>query len=116
MIFVGLAKKFSLQDDEQYNTIGNFWDEMSLLYGMENLQGLGYKWEDSMIFYAIGLKNGKIDQANIKLELPDDNWFIVEGETKNLKSIYDEIYVDGPLKYEIEIFFENGMCQIKYYR
>ena len=83
---------------------------------LRNLQGLGYKWEDSMIFYAIGLKNGKIDQANIKLELPDDNWFIVEGETKNLKSIYDEIYVDGPLKYEIEIFFENGMCQIKYYR
>jgi hypothetical protein len=52
---------------------------MSMLYGIENLQGLGYKWEDGKIFYAIGLKNGNINNSNFCMELPDDGWFIVEG-------------------------------------
>jgi predicted transcriptional regulator YdeE len=79
MIFIGLSKEFSLKNEEQYNTIGDFWDEMSMLYGIENLQGLGYKWEDGKIFYAIGLKNGNINNSNFCMELPDDGWFIVEG-------------------------------------
>jgi predicted transcriptional regulator YdeE len=116
MIFIGLSKEFSLKNEEQYNTIGDFWDEMSMLYGIENLQGLGYKWEDGKIFYAIGLKNGNINNSNFCMELPDDGWFIVEGETDSLKSIYDEIYKLGTLKYEIETFTENGKCQIKYFR
>ena len=116
MIFIGLSKEFSLKNEEQYNTIGDFWDEMSMLYGIENLQGLGYKWEDGKIFYAIGLKNGNINNSNFCMELPDDGWFIVEGKTDSLKSIYDEIYKLGTLKYEIETFTENGKCQIKYFR
>ena len=116
MIFTGISKEFSLRNEEQYNTIGAFWDEMSILYGLENLQGLGYKWEDNKIFYAIGLKNGDIQHSNFNIELPDDGWTVVEGETDNLKDIYDEIYKEGPLKYEIETFTENGECKIKYYR
>ena len=49
-------------------------------------------------------------------KLPEDGWIVVEGETINLKQIYDEIYLDGPLKYEIETFNEDGSCRIKYYR
>ena len=60
MVFIGITKVFSLKDENQYETIGNFWDETAKLYGMENLQGLGYKWKDGKIFYAIGLKNGII--------------------------------------------------------
>ena len=103
-------------NEDQYNTIGAFWDEMALLYGLENLQGLGYNWFDGKIFYAIGLKNGDIKDYNLCIQLPDTNWFIVNGETKNLKEIYNEIYKYGPLKYEIETFCEIGKCQIKYYR
>jgi hypothetical protein len=44
------------------------------------------------------------------------NWTKTTGKTENLKEIYDEIYKFGPLKYEIEIFFEDGNCEIKYYR
>lgn len=116
MLFTGISKEFSLKNEEQYNTIGDFWDEMSLLYGMENLQGLGYKWKNGKIFYAIGLKNGNIKNSNFSLELPDDDWCVVIGETGNLKNIYAEIYKAGPLKYEIETFRENGKCEIKYYR
>ena len=116
MRFKGISKEFSLLNENQYNTIGDFWDEMALLYGLENLQGLGYKWVDNKIFYAIGLKIGEIKNYNFSIELPDENWTIVNGETKNLKEIYDEIYTFGALKYEIEAFSENGKCQIKYYR
>ena len=116
LIFKGVSKDFSLLNNDQYNTIGDFWDEMVLLYGLENLQGLGYKWAGGKIHYAIGLKVGDIKDFNFCIELPDDGWDIVDGETANLKEIYDEIYKAGPLKYEVESFAENGKCQIKYYR
>lgn len=85
MRFTGIAKEFSLLNENQYNTIGGFWNEMASLYGLENLQGLGYKWENNKIFYAIGLKIGDIKDYNICIELPDTDWTIVNGETKSLK-------------------------------
>lgn len=116
MIFRGISGEFSLTDEQQYDTIGRFWDEMSAVYGLESLQGLGYSWRDNKIFYAIGLKNGCIEGCNFSIELPEDGWTLVRGETDNLKQIYDEIYKSGALKYEIESFFEDGSCQIRYYR
>lgn len=116
MQFIGITKKFSLKNEEQYNTIGDFWDEMSLLYGMENLVGLGYKWDNETIYYAIGLKDKTIKNHNFKIKLPDDGWIIVNGKTDNLKEIYDKIYLDGPLTYELETFTNDGNCTIKYYR
>ena len=116
MIFFGISKNFSLVGEDQYNTIGKFWDDMAEIYGLENLRGLGYRWENDVISYAIGLKNGRINGYNISIELPDDGWISVSGKTEFLKAIYDEIYKDGRLTYEIEIFYENGDCNIKYYR
>ncbi len=116
MIFKGISKEFSLFNNDQYNTIGDFWDEVALSYGLENLRGLGYKWADGKIFYAISLKDGDIKDHNLCMELPDEGWTVVCGKTAKLKEIYDEIYKDGRLKYEIETFDENGNCQIKYYR
>ena len=116
MIFFGISKDFSLVGEDQYNTIGKFWDDMAEIYGLENLRGLGYRWENDVIYYAIGLKNGRIDGYNISIELPDDGWTSVSGKTEFLKEIYDEIYKDGRLTYEIEAFYENGDCNIKYYR
>lgn len=116
MIFTGVSKDFLLTDEQQYETIGQFWAEMAMLYGLENLQGLGYSWKDNKISYAIGLKNDCIKGYNLRIELPDNNWAIVKGKTDDLKQIYDEIYKDGMLKYEIETFYENGTCEIRYYR
>lgn len=116
MVFKGISREFSLTNNDQYNTIGAFWDEMSLLYGLENLQGLGYKWIGNTIYYAIGLKVGVINDYNLSIELPDTGWNMVEGETSNLKEIYNKIYKDGKLKYEIETFYEDGKCKIMYYR
>lgn len=116
MIFVGIGKDFCLTNEQQYDTIGQFWDELALQYGLENLQGLGYRWKDNKISYAIGLKNGCIDGCNLRIELPGQGWATVKGKTDQLKQMYDEIYKEGILQYEIETFDENGNCEIKYYR
>ena len=116
MFFIGITRVFSLQNEEQYNTIGSFWDEMSEKYGLENLQGLGFKWTNNQIYYAIGLKEGEIEENNSVIDIPDDNWIEVNGKTKDLQQIYDNIYKNGPLDYELEYFYENGDCKILYYR
>lgn len=116
MEFKGISKVFSLSNEQQYETIGRFWDEMAMLYGLENLQGLGYNWKDNKISYAIGLKNGHIKGYNVSVALPDNGWVRIEGKTDNLKQLYDEIYKDGVLLFEIETFYENGNCEIRYYR
>ena len=85
-------------------------------YGMENLRGLGYNWTDKSIEYAIGLKNGVITDENCIIDLPKDGWIIIKGNTNDLSKIYDNIYKDGILKYEIEMFYENGICEIWYHR
>ena len=116
MIFTGISKDFTLTNEQQYNTIGQFWDEMAMLYGLENLQGLGYCWNNNTISYAIGLKNDNIKGYNVSITLPDDGWIHICGETNQLKEIYDEIYKKGPLQFELETFYNDGTCEIRYFR
>lgn len=116
MLFYGISKDFDLSNQAQYETIGAFWDEMSAIYGLENLRGLGYCWQNNKISYAIGLKSGFISGHNACIILPDDDWIIVTGKTDDLKQLYDKIYQDGPLQYEIETFFVDGRCKIEYHR
>lgn len=116
MIFKGISRVFDLTDEQQYETIGQFWDEMAMRYGLENLRGLGYAWRGSTLSYAIGLKDGDIENYNVQLLLPDDGWENMKGQTDCLKAMYDEIYQNGRLQYEIEMFNEDGTCEIRYYR
>ncbi|MBQ8428552.1 MAG: hypothetical protein IJX30_00420 [Clostridia bacterium] len=116
MIFKGISKTFSLANESQYDTIGAFWDDMASIYGLERLQGLGYCWKDGTIEYAIGLKDGDIPDYNVSVALPDLGWVIAKGKIEKLKELYDEIYKEGALTYEIETFMENGDCVIQYYR
>ena len=116
MIFQGISRIFSTRDSMQFETIGVFWKELSAKYGIENLRGLGYNWTESTIEYVIGLKEDVIDGANCTVELPDEGWKEVCGKTNALGEIYDKIYKDGNLKYEIEMFSESGDCVIQYFR
>lgn len=72
MEFKGISRTFSTIDEEQYETIGEFWDEMSRIYARENLRGLGYNWAETFIEYVIGLIDGDMDGSNINVILPDD--------------------------------------------
>lgn len=115
MKFIGIRRVFSTQNSAQYITIGEFWDEMSALYGRENLMGLGCNWTENSIEYVIALKDGVIADANYEIALPDE-WITVRGKTEELSMIYDEIYKAGLLLYEIEEFDDNGNCRIRYCR
>lgn len=43
-------------------------------------------------------------------------WIAVKGKTAELDMIYQEIYADRVLTYEIETFTDEGECEILYYR
>ena len=116
MKFTGISKVFSTVDEKQYVTIGAFWDEMAARYSRSNLKWLGYHWSDDSIEYVIGLKDGVIDGTNCEVSLPDEGWQTVCGKTKNLGELYSEIYKEDVLQYEIEMFDDEGNCQIMYYR
>ena len=85
MLFVGTSRDFSLLNEDQYNTIGAFWDELAAIYGLENLAGLGYLWQNGMISYAIGLKDGVIEGADLEIDLPDDGWIVVDGSLRRTR-------------------------------
>ncbi len=116
MIFQGISRVFSTENEQQYETIGAFWDELTRIYGLESLRGLGYNWTERSIEYVIGLKEGVIEGCNCSVELPDAGWKTVRGKTENLSQIYDEVYRDGKLTYEIETFTDDGGCEIQYWR
>lgn len=125
MNFCGLGKVFSTKDEGQYEAIGAFWNFMAQCYGRENLRGLGYGWTEDSITYVIGLKTGALSPDPEKqfpgtvwqeIILPDTGWIRYHGETENLPQLYDRIYAEGILKYEIEQFFEDGTCVIQIIR
>ena len=66
--------------------------------------------------YAIGLKEGELEDYDVEIWLPGDGWKSVKGRTDRLGQIYDSIYRDGSLTYEIETFSADGECEISFYR
>ena len=120
MVFKGYSRIFSTVNNKQYTLIGEFWDELLLKYNIEDLRGLGFNWTDTTIEYVIGLKNNeKINDIIYEwkeINLPDNKWEIVKGKTDELDKIYSEIYKKSLLKYEIEMFYNNGNCEIRYIR
>lgn len=116
MLFKGIGRTFSTENNRQFVTIGAFWDELAAKYGRMNLQGLGYGWTNRSIEYVIGLIDGEIDGADQTVELPDTGWVTVRGKTADLGKIYEKIYQEGRLSYEIERFTDSGDCEIMYRR
>ena len=116
MLFKGIGRTFSTENDQQYETIGAFWDELAAKYGRVNLQGLGYGWTERSIEYVIGLIDGEINGADRAVKLPDTGWVTVRGQTANIVEIYEKIYREGRLEYEIERFTDSGDCEIMYCR
>ena len=65
---------------------------------------------------AIGLIDGEISGADRTVILPDMGWVTVQGRTADLGKIYEKIYQEGRLEYEIERFTDSGDCEIMYCR
>ena len=116
MIFTGITRTFSTENEQQYKTIGEFWSEMERKYDCARLRGLGYNWTEKTIEYVIGLTEGAAEGADCTVIIPDEGWTEVQGRTEDLGRIYDRIYKHGPLTYEIETFDADGNCRILYTR
>ena len=113
MLFTGIGRTFSTENGLQYETIGAFWDEMAARHGRANLHGLGYGWTERTIEYVIGLVHGEIDGADRSVELPETGWVTFRGKIADLEKIYNAIYQEGRLRFEIERFTDSGDCEIR---
>ncbi|MBR2256707.1 MAG: hypothetical protein IJ899_05065 [Blautia sp.] len=60
--------------------------------------------------------DGEIDEADRIVELPEMGWVSVRGRTADHRKIYEKIYQEGRLEYEIERFADSGDCEIMYCR
>jgi predicted transcriptional regulator YdeE len=128
MKFNGIQVRFNCENNEQYENIGLFWEYMTHEFKQFKLQGVGYNWYNNSFDYIIGNCNKNIDFSiakinkrfpsakQIEINLPDEGWQIYYCKLEELGKIYDEIYKDGPLDYEIEEFDSNGNCKISILR
>lgn len=121
MIFHGVGKRFDTRGGAQYDAIGCFWDAMAKQYGRENLCGLGWDWNEESLAYAIGSIEPGIEvemegMTEFTVELPSDGQQTWHGQTEQLDMLYEQIYADGALEYEIERFYEDRRCSVDIWR
>ena len=50
----GILVRFSCKNNEQYESIGKFWDLMSLQHPKPDLVGVGCGWREDSLDYLIG--------------------------------------------------------------
>jgi len=123
MIFKGVRIRFDCRNNEQYSKIGEFWTYMRTEYPDYSLKGVGYNWNNDSFDYCIGdfstldfdmdkVKECYPNPDYVEITLPDNEWQVYYGRTEKLSDLYDEIYKNGALDYEIEEFFTNGDCKI----
>jgi len=124
MKFTGYGRSFSTVNNQQFDEIGKFWDEMSEIYGRNNLIGLCCHFTKISLMYYIGLKdNSKMQNHTnydfISCSLPDDNWNSYFGYTDIIDSLYKNLICKdnvNPIVYELEELFDDGTCVIKVHR
>lgn len=128
MRFCGISRVFSTENEIQYENIGQYWDDFASLYGREAIKGLGFNWAEHSTEYVLGtidhalpfdmekLREKYPDCVYKEVELPDSGWKAYAGQTEDLSDMYGKIYQEGPLKYEIESFFEDGSFFLEIYR
>ena len=128
MIFNGIKIRFDCKNNQQYKTIGNFWEYMRSSYPNYILKGVGCNWHDDCMDYIIGdfspsnhydmdVITKKYPTAEyIEINLPDEGWRVYHCRLSELSKLYEEIYTDGVLKYEIEEMKLDGNCVISIIR
>lgn len=125
LTFIGIGRKFSIIGEDQYNTIGRFWDLMSKFTNKDDLIGFGCNWTKTDMEYYIGfiydvdyadiLNNLNSKMKNLKIakfKLGTNDWNLYEGKTKNISKMYDFIWTDKVVTSELEFFTNDGNCYL----
>ena len=128
MKFTGVLRNFDCSNNKQFTDIGEFWDFMSKIVNKNELKGLGFNWKNNHLDYIIGDLKDKCDYPMdlilntypnskiVTVDLPNNGWEIHEGKIKDIKSIYEKIYEDGQLDYEIEEIDTKGNFKVSILR
>ena len=127
MTFRGIKIRFDCANNQQYKTIGEFWNFMNGLYPNEILKGVGCNWYDDGLDYIIGdftpynydmrvIKGHYNNAEYVEINLPDKGWQVYHCKLDALSNLYEEIYKDGALQYEIEEIKADGNCVISIIR
>ena len=128
MIFKGIKIRFDCTNNQQYKTIGEFWKYMIGMYPNDTLKGVGCNWYDDCLDYIIGdfaithnydmriITDYYPNAEYVEINLPDEGWQIYHCELDELSNLYEEIYKDGALEYEIEEIKSDGNCVISIIR
>ena len=128
MIFKGVKIRFDCKNNQQFTGIGEFWKHMRDLYPNDSLKGVGCNWDNDCLDYIIGdfvtARNYNMcatiecypNAEYVEIDLPDKGWQIYHCRINELASLYDEIYKDGALDYEIEEIDAYGNCKISILR
>ena len=126
MIFKGVSRVFPLKDNEMYKGISEFWETMERYFYLDKLIGLGLNWTEDSMEYIIGFTDNsmrKKDTERIKKIYPDAEYKVVllpkrgwreyKGNTADIQNMYDAIWKDGNLTYELETFTDDGKCTLR---
>ncbi|MBP3704146.1 MAG: hypothetical protein J6I98_01310 [Clostridia bacterium] len=120
----GVQLRVSCKNGEQYDVLGAFWDEVRKYHPKMLLVGIGHSWENDTFCYLIGKEGGLPEKTvekvcerfpeadSVRLKVPDGHWDVYRGRLEWLDEMYEEIYKDGPLIYEMERIHENGAITI----
>lgn len=122
----GLFKRFSTVNNSQYEEIAKFWDIVEKYVNCKDLCGYGTDWTDNDFMYGIVFLNRTIPEdcinevtsefADMKLleyfNIPETYDYRWCGLTKDLQSLYKQIWDGGDVAHELERFDNDGYCQI----
>lgn len=123
---IGLMRRFPCGQGEQFELIGQFWDQMRAALPGERLCGVGYGWENDTLCYLIGALDDRLEAALqglqgrvkadfIRLLMPDEGWETWECELDRLDATYEAIYAVSRLDWEIE-WIDGEQCTLMIHR
>lgn len=112
MKFYGVRKVVGCDSNySQFLAIDDFWDQMIAKYPGMAFLCLGFNWGQDSFEYCIGKLDDNWAEDLESIEIPDDGWreFECPRNDDEITEMYQQIWNDGKLDYEIEERLEDTL-------
>lgn len=112
MIFYGIKRVVKFDDNYgQIGAIDDFWEKLAANFPTEHFVSLGQNWGVNTFDYYIGKVNENWNEGTESVELPDTGWKVFECVRNDvaIQKMYEQIWAQGTLDYEIEERFEDTL-------